>query len=187
MSARHTLNELAEFIKPTLASLDSSNTDDATITQLQLVSIFHSLDSKGEMLLNRQQVTDALKMIGVHPSEHTIEKYFYTGDGKKSANKVDLQSFVSITYDEVNNHEPPDFHLLFDVIGATTKSISLQQLRHLLVGTKSPTRMTLKEFDEFLITLGLSNEQRMSLNGEISTEVLVKKLLLPQQNLMLSK
>lgn len=187
MSARHTLNELAEFIKPTLALMDNSCiTDDGAITQLQLVSIFHSLDSKGEMLLNRQQVADALKMIGVYPSEHTIEKYFYTGDGKKNANKIDLQAFVSTTYDEVSNHEPPDFHELFGVIGVT-KSVSLQQLRHLLVGTKSPARMTLKEFDEFLITLGLSNEQRMSLHGEISTEVLVKKLLLPQQKLMASK
>ena len=186
MSARHTLNELAEFIKPTLGSMDSSCSDDGAITQLQLVSIFHSLDTKGEFLLNRQQVAEALKMIGVHPSEYTIEKYFHVGDGKKSANKVDLQTFVSITYDEVSNHEPPDFMELFSVIGVT-KSISLQELRHLLVGTKAPTRMTLKEFDEFLITLGLSNEQRMSLNGEISTETLVKKLLLPQQNLMVSK
>jgi len=186
MAARHTLNELAEFIKPTLAALDSSNTDDATITQLQLVSIFHSLDSKGELLLNRQQVTDALKMVGVHPSEYAVEKYFFTGAGKKSANKVDLEKFVSITYDEINEHQPPDFIELFDIIGVK-KSISLQDLRHLLVGTKAPTRMTLKEFDEFLVTLGLSNEQRMSLNGEIATEVLVKKLLLPQQNLMASK
>ena len=209
----HELASLAAFIKPTLLDLSNkghkSLSDDQTMTTLQLISVFHSLDKKGENALAPEQVKEALILIGIAPREKVMNKYFSpvrVGEKQMPAigqsvrrssqalekvtkrfevpKTIDMNKFIETTLGELESKQfDYDFATLFALLEAQ-ETLPLRDLKHLLVGTKSPLKLNLKEFEDILDALEVGSEARRSLQGSVNCKDLIAKLLLPQQLLM---
>lgn len=179
------LADMAQFIMPTLAAVDNMDNDEM-MTALQLLCTFHTLDVEGINFLSREQVAEALRLLGMNPRANVLDKYFVNSQAKeKGGNKkelVNLPTFISTTFGELGKCAH-DFNLLFNHMG-TGKSINLKDLKQILVGVKAPTSLTLQEFDEFLLGLGFTTHERSTLEGSIKCDQLCQLLLLPQQKLL---
>jgi len=170
-----------------------------------LTGIFVAADGDGDGFINRQQLDQALGHVGLAAREGLVKRYidaaFRNSPARRASVssppsrrlslavapvcKIDLLSFVSVTYGEMDKVklaakeiEPLLKFMTMDNLHAQQDRISVGQLRHLLVETLSPTRLSDSEFRILLDALGVAPRGSSSDSVFISLAELKRHLLL---------
>ena len=169
-----------------------------------LTGIFLKVDVDEDGMINRPQLVQALSYVGITARDALVKEFMdeaaRNGPSKRASvtpgpatrrlsqvapSKIDLLTFVTVTCKELEKVkqaakelDPLLFFMTAD--NKDTSQISVSQLRHLLVETLAPTRLSEAEFRVLLEALGLSATSSRSAQDTtfISTEKLKKKLIL---------
>jgi hypothetical protein len=175
--------------------------DDPEGISAHLAGIFLSIDSDCDGFITRAQLVHALGNVGLLPREALLKKFVDAQSASSSRRastvsptrratalpqaqtKFDLITFVKVCLSETDKIKLAgreiDPLLNFMTADNKTERITVNQIRHLLVDTLSPTRLDEREFQTFLTALGVPPSSIKSPNEEtISVSDLKKKLLL---------
>jgi Ca2+-binding EF-hand superfamily protein len=189
----------------TLSGLGALPSDELTLYQLK--GMFSVFDEDKDGFLSRPQLIKCLQLIGFQTRERLLDKYLNhrsssaettaaVGVGaavdqsavpkKKKAsslsNKVSLSVFLRVTVAELPSLHAAledDLRSVFEVMDPTGEGeISVQDLRHLLTETLTPSRLSASEFQDVLEASGLKpSSARMERALVLSTDTIINNLL----------
>jgi hypothetical protein len=159
-----------------------AKSDSENSTVGHLLGVFVSLDTDKDSFINKPQLFQALQLVGLRPNETLLNKFLQAqadDNGAASAAaaavlafKVSPSVFVQVTMAELREKREEmweDLDPLLDFAassdGASTiedvrsaakgcaGTITTQQLRHLVLGVDSPTKLSDEEWESFLETI----------------------------------
>lgn len=164
---------------------------------LNITGIFYSYDTNNDEYINRTQLIDALQALGIVPTEKLIKNYIDTSVilssrsnnditvvttasdkellSVKYKNQVNISTFIKLSQIELNKLNY-NLDFLFDFMSPKGGSLSVIELRHLLVETIRPGSLNKNEFDLFLKSLNI-DITKVNVNEKfIERNLIVSKL-----------
>ena len=166
-----------------------------------LLGVFVSLDTDRDSLINKAQLFQALQLVGLRPNESLLSRYLHAqaedhGAASSAAAavlafKVSPSVFVKVTMDELRDRREdmwddldplinfavaPDGQSKIEEVRDVNNSdvaetISISQLRHLMVEVESPGKLSEEEWNAFLETA-----QDIIVDNHVSTSQLKRML-----------
>ena len=118
-----------------------------------------SLGPQGEMVLNKDNLKEAVAMTGLAPSRALLAQFL---PGNKRS--CDLSKFLGVVLEnlEYETDVEQDLIMLFEMFDEdSTGTMSAKDLRHLMMDvlTSDKTQLSRAEFDEFLEYAGLNGDE----------------------------
>lgn len=148
---------------------------------LQLKGIFLSLDDDSDGYLTKEQLQDALVLLGLNTRDKLLSKFFNISHHSKAAVlKVDLKTFLSVLSKEKEKFRDveKDLDYIFSYLDPhKTGQVNRQELKHFLVELDTPLRLTAPEFSKFLKTIPVSSTAK-----HINIDVLKKRIMFGMDN-----
>jgi Ca2+-binding EF-hand superfamily protein len=176
----------------------------------QLKGIFNLQDTDNDGLITRPQLVKCLQLLGFQIRDKLLLKYLNPSGSKKSSKtvtataasasgkkktpvtnitayasaKVKLSTFISVTLKELpalHASLEEDLHGLFEFMDPThSGTVSVKDLRHLLVETLSANRLNGDEFNDVIGALGVHHVQsvRQERDHELKYDNLIDNLLI---------
>ena len=141
--------------------------DDESAMVGHILGVFVSLDTDKDSFLNKAQLFQALQLVGLRPNERLLNKYVQAQVEEQGAAgsaaaavlafKVSSGVFVKVTMAELRDKKEEmweDLDPLLSFVsnggGEDKQTITLKQLRHVLMGVEAPSKLTDTEWDSFV-------------------------------------
>jgi hypothetical protein len=164
-----------------VSNVEAMRDGDNTIVG-HLLGVFVSLDTDRDSLINKAQLFQALQLVGLRPNESLMSRYLHAQAEDHGATssaaaavlafKVSPSVFVKITMEELRERReemwddldplinfavaPDGQSKIAEVRGLNdnevAETISVAQLRHLMVEVEAPGKLSEEEWDSFLET-----------------------------------
>jgi hypothetical protein len=141
--------------------------NDETAMLGHILGVFVSLDTDKDGFLNKAQLFQGLQLLGLRPNGRLIDKYIQAQMEEQGAAgsaaaavlafKVSSSVFVNVTINELRDKKEEMWGDLDPLLsfasnggGEDKQSMTLSQLRHVLMGVSSPSKLTEAEWDTFV-------------------------------------